>query len=319
MRTGLAIAAVALLVGILLAVPLWRALERNLLALQVEQNVRLIRDTGDCPELAVAHPVPSASAPTDPPGSPILYLRGIQALAENKPAQGYALLASSSGREQVDYLWLGCAALRNGETAQAAQAWQEGESTPYFLNHADYAFNEGKYAVALRLYQRAAQLRPNSIEAWIGMTGAFQNLAGMGRADWQSMLDSAERALSLAPQNPQAHYFVGYALWLLGRDPARAEAELRWALAHRDYWADAYALGRMLLDRGDAGEPTRLLERALKLNDLPQIRGQLVRAFLAEGRCEDASGAAAAARAKFPQLASELEQICARYPSCQCG
>ena len=82
----------------------------------------------------------------------------------------------------------------------------------------------------------------------------------MNRARWADA-HSAKTAFGVASDDPQAHYLVGYGLWLSGGDVREAELNLRWALNKRAYWGDAYALGRMSLDQGVAGEPTALMQK----------------------------------------------------------
>lgn len=305
---------------IVLARPLWSALNRNLVAFNTLQTVQFVRDIGDCPELTLVPPAGTVS-----PGIQVQpreqYFSGIQALASGQPQRAYDLfrqMGESITSPALDSFWLGCAAWRNQETQQAIEAWKISPALAYFLGHADYAFEQHDYATALRLYQRSAALAPDSVKAQLGIAAALQNLATAGQARWQDALAAAEAALSLAPDDPQSHYLVGYALWLLKQNLPRAEQELRWALNRRAHWADAYSLGRLLLDEGRTGEPTQLLERALTQFDLPTIRGQLVRAYLADGNCTAAGTEYTRALARFPQLRAELDGICARYPACRC-
>lgn len=304
----------------LLANPLWDAVNRNLAAFGTLKTVQFVRDAGDCPELVLVPPTytVTSSIQAQPREQ---YFMGIQALASGQPQRAdelFSRLGQSITSPALDSFWLGCAAWRNQETGNAIQAWKGAGALPYFFGHADYAFAQHDYATALRLYQRAAALAPNSAKAQLGIAAALQNLATAGQARWQDALAAAEAALALAPEDPQSHYLVGYALWLLKQDLPRAEQELRWALARREHWADAYSLARLLLDEGHSGEPTQLLERAQKQFDLPTIRGQLVRAYLADGNCRAARNEYTRAVARFPNLQEELDSICARYSACHC-
>ena len=212
--------------------------------------------------------------------------------------------------------WRGFAACAAADQQKAVRAWRAAGAEQYFLTRGAVYFREQKYAQALVMYDIATRVVPNSPTAWLDRAATEMNLATSGLITWSQMLYSAERALSLRCDDPQAHYLVGYALWLSGANVTRAEQEFRWSLGRRRYWGDAYALGRLLLDSGRAGEPTVLMHRALSLFDDSEIRAQLVRAYLAEGRCSEARQAYAEALRVNPMQRSRLQVICNSYRSC---
>ena len=243
---------VTLLVGWIAIAP-GHVLERNLYALNTLRRVRLIQDVGNCPELALT--LESTIAPEQEPNdnSRQNFFTGILALAAGQPESAYGYfehMLETKSPDLLDSFWLGCAALATGDLETAIEHWRAGGLAPYFANHGDSAFNSGDYVTALRLYERAAAVTPDSARAWLGMTASLLNLASAQQADWEDMLAKAEHTLTLAPDNPHAHYLVGYALFFLNSDLPRAEGELRWALEHRRYWGDAYVLARLLLERG---------------------------------------------------------------------
>jgi tetratricopeptide (TPR) repeat protein len=184
--------------------------------------------------------------------------------------------------------WRGFAARAAGDQQKAMHAWRAADAGQYFLTCGSIEFRKRDYVQALVMYDTATMLTPSSPTAWLDRAATEMNLASVGLVGWDQMLYSSERALNLRPEDPQAHFLVGYALWLSNRNVTRAEQEFRWALARRNYWGDAYALGRLLLDSGRAGEPTALMSKALSLYDEAEIRAQLIRAYLAEGRCSEA-------------------------------
>ena len=315
-----------LTVGMLLALVrfdgFWsRAIQRNAASLDFLRTIRSGNNAGVCQGLE-ATGQHDRVVPILPRGNQrIDILSGLLALARGDAPQAKLVLsqvlANGIGRP-TDQLWLGCAAFRAGEPPLAITAWREAGALDYFILRGYDALVRRDEATALTLYQIAAQIEPDSAEAWLGIAFARQHLALRGQAQWEDMLQAAERALALAPEEPRAHYLVGYALWYLKRDPERTERELRWALEHRDDWLDAYALGRFLLDQGRAGEPTQLIQRALFMQDIPMVRVQMVRAYLSEGRCADAQREYAIAVQRFPGLEEDLLAICRAYPVCPC-
>jgi hypothetical protein len=315
----MAIAAPVLLWRI--AAPLAGVLQRNIAAIGFLRTTRYADSSGICHSLEVtgseSRPLAIAWAGDDRSR----VLSGVFGLARSDPPQAMLVLsqalAGDIGRPP-DRFWLGCTAFQAGENAQAIRAWREAGALDYFILRGYHALVRRDEVTALTLYQIAAQIEPESSEAWLGVAEAQQLLALRGEAQWHDMLRAAERALALTPEEPQAHYLVGYGLWFLAREPGRTERELRWALEHRDNWLDAYALGRFLLDQGRAGEATQLMQRVLLTQDIPMVRGQMVRAYLAEGRCTDARREYAIALQRFPGLEEELLAMCIAYPACHC-
>ncbi|MBI5715324.1 MAG: hypothetical protein HZC38_18155 [Chloroflexi bacterium] len=226
---------------------------------------------------------------------------------------------SSSDALPIYSLWAGCLKEALGDEVGAADEWRAARARDYFMRKGDSFFSRGDYAESLREYTIVVRIEPTFADGWLGVAASQQNLATVNRAQWSDMLISAQTALALAPQDPQAHYLVGYGLWLSGGDVRQAESHLRWALNKRAYWGDVYTLGRMLLDQGVAGEPTALMQKALSLKtDNDEIRAQLVRAYLAEGQCVAAQQEARRALALNPSQRERLQQICDAYNACGC-
>lgn len=298
-----------------------RTIERNAASVAFLRAIRFSDNAGVC------HGLESTGrheevVPRESGGDPRTdILSGLVALARGDASQAVLDLSQAPTDDierPPDRFWLGCAAFLAGETALATRAWREAGALDYFILRGYDALVRRNEATALALYQIASQVEPESAEAWLGIAAAQQLLALRGEAQWGDMLRTAERALALAQEEPQAHYLVGYALWFLKRDPGRTESELRWALEHRDDWLDSYVLGSFLLDQARAGEPTQLIQRALLTQDIPMVRTQMVRAYLSEGRCTDAQREYAIALQRFPELEEELVATCQTYPMCGC-
>lgn len=298
-----------------------RAIQRNVAAVGFMRESRLGDLAGVCHrfEASGRHEAVISKAPCGDRRIDILH--GLLALARGDAPQAVLVLrqalADDIGRPP-DRFWLGCAEHQAGQGTMAIMAWHEAGALDYFILRGYAALLRRDEATALSLYQIAGQIEAESADAWLGVAAAEQLLALRGEAQWEDTLRAAERALALTPEEPQAHYLVGYALWFLARDPGRAERELRWALEHRDDWLDSYVLGSFLLDQGRDGESTRLIQRALSMQDIPMVRGQMVRAYLSTGRCMDAQREYGIAVQRFPIMEEELLAICQAYPACSC-
>jgi tetratricopeptide (TPR) repeat protein len=319
--------------ALMLAVQGWVVngdLARNRLALSVAGIVRPSAQPGLCRGLSTAgtvngpHSVGTSYELGAEEETRTSLMRGLLLLAQDKPSQAIERFrrAAMTKREPdalLAHFWMGCAAYRLGDERIAIGEWRSAAALNYFLTNGDALRAKGQYAAAVEFYAVATRLDPVSAQAWLGLAGAQQNLATVGKTAWADMLRSAERVLVVAPLDPQAHYLVGYGLFLSGGDASRAEAELRWALGRRVYWADSYMLGSMLLDRGVSGEPVVLMRRALSLSgENNQIRVQLVRAYLAEGQCEQARLTYKEALQVNPEDRGQLESICRTYSVCNC-
>ncbi len=220
--------------------------------------------------------------------------------------------------QRLASLWRGCAAHAAGDVDRASTEWRLAGADTYFLTHARAAVARGDHGLALQLYQLISEVDPESPAAWRGTAAAQMNLATVGQAAWADMTRSASRALALAPDDPEAHYLHGYALWLSGADLQEAERELRWAVQRRGDWGELYSLARLLLDDGRPAESSGLLQRALKQVDHQEVNAQLVRAYLATGACDDARRLFGELVARDDGGRDRLQQLCAAASACSC-
>lgn len=212
----------------------------------------------------------------------------------------------------------GCAAYAAGNTSEAVGEWRAAGAEPFFLVSGFSYVKRGDHKQALGQYQVAALINPSSVEAWTGVTAAQMNLATTAEVPWADMLEAAQRLVALAPEDPQAHYLLGYALWLSRRDPRDAERELRWVFERRRGGDEAYGLGRMILDEGRATDAMPLLEYAAARLENPEVHAVLMQAYVALGRCDDGRAVYRAVLSRAPDQRTRLRQVCRSYPACPC-
>jgi tetratricopeptide (TPR) repeat protein len=93
-----------------------------------------------------------------------------------------------------------------------------------------------RHEEALKALERAQKLLPNGA---LPLVHTSLSLLALGKPE--VALQSANEALSRAPQLPHAHSAVGQALMALN-EPARAEQAFAAALQHAPQWADAWVL-----------------------------------------------------------------------------
>jgi adenylate cyclase len=127
------------------------------------------------------------------------------------------------------------------------------------------------YAEAIRLFERALVLNPQSVEARSRLAGALagrvlDDMTGSRAADIERAEELVGRALAQFPDNPQAHYAKGQLLRAHNRfNEAIAEYEI--SLAFNRNFVNAYAhIGRCKLFTGSAGEAILFHEQAIRLS-----------------------------------------------------
>ncbi len=246
-------------------------------------------------------------------------LKGLYLLADQRPQEAMLFLARSTHPNRVQAFWRACAAFESGNIADAISFWQYADAVDYFVKRGAISLSQGNERKAIELYGLATHIAPSEGQAWLGLTQSQLGLAYTDKVSWQETLDSAEHALALLPNEPQAHYLVGAAL-LGGRtDLPRAERELRWTYGRRGGWLEKYVLGIALLEQGNLSESTKLLEEALRQQDNAVIRYHLTRAYFLRGECDLAFQAKSTAIVLYPHLQDELDSICQRNTTCPCS
>jgi len=296
------------------------AINREMLSAQ--RNISRVESSEPCPNLnltnsaALDATVNELDAAKDARSQ---QLEGLYYFAKDDWENATRVLDAAPHVTNVDSFWLGCAEYKSGDVTQAIVDWQHADAGDYFRTVAyQIHVTQGAW-LALPYAQIATQIEPDSAAAWLELAQAELDRATQGKFSWTELLDSAERALSLAPQNPQAHYLVGFALWGSHGDLNRAEEELRLAWNATGQWLDGYVLAQVLLDEGKRGEPTVLMQKVLEQEDNANVRYLLVRAYVADGKCAEAMQAAEAARIKFPQFKINFGDFCKGGQGCGCG
>lgn len=244
---------------------------------------------------------------------------GLYFFAAHDASAAWRTLESANNNSPVDEFWLGCAAYANGDLQRAVAAWRRAKAAQYFVNYGAKMGTGGNNADAIRFYSIASQIAPGDANAWLGLAQYQLNLAYLGKVSWQATLDSAERALALAPENLQAHFLVGSALLGGKTDLPRAAQELRFVFTQRGGWIEEYVLADALLGLGQVAEATALLEHALQVRDGPVVRFHLVRAYLAAGRCSLGIESMQDALLRYPDLQSGFENLCRGNSTCPCN
>jgi adenylate cyclase len=121
------------------------------------------------------------------------------------------------------------------------------------------------------LYQRAIELDGNSADAWAGLAGVLSARQGV-YTDASRLTElrraeaAASRALSLDPNNAEAHASSGQIEWQLRRLP-EAAAELETAIALDPNYAFAYfSLGNVEVFRGHPDKALALYQKAARIS-----------------------------------------------------
>ncbi len=296
-------------------------LQRNREMLTAQHAIVRQANGDACPALSLTNPAAFDTTVNELQVSDearLQQIEGLYFLAKGEGQDAERVLAAAPHTTAVDSFWLGCAAYKNGDLKQAIEQWQRADAGEYFTRVAHTIHVTQGAGHALPNYQIAVQVAPNSSQAWLGLAQAELDLAFAGKFAWNEMLDSAQHALALAPENGQAHYLVGWGLRGTNTDLAGAERELRIAFQKTNGWIEEYSLASVLLDEGKADEATPLLEDAVKRQDSATVETLLVRAYLMQGRCDDAAQRERIAVKAYPQLHDELTRLCASS-GCECG
>jgi len=167
------------------------------------------------------------------------------------------------------------------------------------------------YAEAIRLYERALTLDPQSVEAqaWLARTLAARAMDGLTNSA-EADITGAERlvwqALAASPRSPLAHYARGQVLRAQGRCE-EAIPEYETALASNRNWVEALAnIGRCKFLIGSIEEAIAAQEHAIRLSPRdPQLGIWYLRigqAHLLQSRIDEATLWFEKARSANPRL-----------------
>jgi tetratricopeptide (TPR) repeat protein len=158
---------------------------------------------------------------------------------------------------------------------------------------------------AVAYFERATTQDPNYALAYVGLAGAYAELAENGSLAPEDAYgharDAAARAVDLDPTLGEAHCVVAYLKALWDFDWVGAEREFRRALELSPSSADTYDLyGRMCSGLGRFDEALRLVQRAQELDPLAH-RMDVATTLLRASRYDEAAQAASRALELDPE------------------
>ncbi len=142
--------------------------------------------------------------------------------------------------------------------------------------------------ISVPLFERATRLYPDDADAWVGMGRAHYQF----RLNFGAAIAAFERVKTLAPQ--RTDYYLVYASSLRGAGRyADAEAITRQRIAAAPEDAAAhYLLARLILQTQTSGERRALVEaelrESLRLDDKPNVKGELGQFLIEQNRCLEA-------------------------------
>jgi tetratricopeptide (TPR) repeat protein len=207
----------------------------------------------------------------------------------------------------------GQALAQMGQEAAAIEAWHAADAAPYFINQGARLLGEGNDAEAIKAYERAIAIAPESSEAYLQL-GRALNRAGrseeaiealekaavresprssqryllqaevhVAREEWTKAMESFQRASVLDPRDPEPHYRMGQ-LW--NQRLENQEAAIRhyqWALyLTPDHVPSRLALAELYDAQGDCDKAARWLDPFFASNARKSLQ---TKAHVLLGRC----------------------------------
>ena len=159
--------------------------------------------------------------------------------------------------------------------------------------HARYLFNRrnhGDLQLALEKFAQATELDPDNAIAWLGLSPLYRWVADP--PDNKRSLVAAERAVALAPENPEARARYFQALWSSGERGATVEEQ--WNLAVELGPQNALVLSMtsgLEWGRGNIDLSMELQKRALALDPLNLVNmGNFASNLISIGQLDRAEG-----------------------------
>ena len=175
---------------------------------------------------------------------------------------------------------------KESETLARSLVQQRGLSFDYGLL-GDALMEQGKLDDAVEAYQRMMNLKPD--------LRAYARAAHMRwlKGDLEGAIEAMELAVSAgSPSDAESSAWVSTRLAFYEFQAGRLnEAEQRCALAislQSDYASTLLLKGKMLLAQSSLGEAVQVLQRAVKLNPLPEYEWTLAEALRAAGKENEA-------------------------------
>jgi adenylate cyclase len=192
-------------------------------------------------------------------------------------------------RAIVDALKIRLALVPPARAQQNTEAYDLYLQGLYLSNKSD----EESLRKSLGLFQRALDIDPNFARAWTGIAKAWYWLAdAYVRPDeaYPRVKEAALRALALDSRDAEALCYLADTKWVLDRNPAAEEADLKRALKIDSNSAPAHLFMALLKAAyGDFEEGISHIQQAERLDPLaPVISSFAVVVYLAADRIDDA-------------------------------
>ncbi|PYJ77050.1 MAG: hypothetical protein DME69_11610 [Verrucomicrobia bacterium] len=180
--------------------------------------------------------------------------------------QGVFAVQDEITRSIVDALKIKLAVAPPVRTPESTEAYDLYLKGLYYSNKSD----EENLRKSLIFFQQALDKDPNFARAWTGIAKAWEQLADAyvrPLEAYPKVKEAAWKALALDDMDADAHCYLGEAKFLIDRDVAGGEAEIKRALQlDRNSATAHFSMSWLKLDQGDCDEGVKQIQEAEKLD-----------------------------------------------------
>ena len=206
--------------------------------------------------------------------------------------QGVFAVQDEITRSIVDALKIKLAVAPPVRTPESTEAYDLYLKGLYYSNKSD----EENLRKSLIFFQQALDEDPNFARAWTGIAKAWEQLADAyvrPLEAYPKVKEAAWKALALDDMDAEAHCYLGEAKFLIDRDVAGGETEIKRALQlDRNSATAHFSMSWLKLDQGDCDEGVKQIQEAEKLDPLsPMIISSAAERYVAADRLDDAISA----------------------------
>ena len=206
--------------------------------------------------------------------------------------QGVFAVQDEITRSIVDALKIKLAVAPPVRTPESTEAYDLYLKGLYYSNKSD----EENLRKSLIFFQQALDKDPNFSRAWTGIAKAWEQLADAyvrPLEAYPKVKEAAWKALALDDMDAEAHCYLGEAKFLIDRDVAGGETEIKRALQlDRNSATAHFSMSWLKLDQGDCDEGVKQIQEAEKLDPLsPMIISSAAERYVAADRLDDAISA----------------------------
>ena len=206
--------------------------------------------------------------------------------------QGVFAVQDEITRSIVDALKIKLAVAPPVRTPGSTEAYDLYLKGLYYSNKSD----EENLRKSLILFQQALDKDPNFARAWTGIAKAWEQLADAyvrPLEAYPKVKEAAWKALALDDMDAEAHCYLGEAKFLIDRDVAGGETEIKRALQlDRNSATAHFSMSWLKLDQGDCDEGVKQIQEAEKLDPLsPMIISSAAERYVAADPLDDAISA----------------------------